>query len=113
MAPGEPGELGDQLSVEPRREIGFDPVLHCREPQLLERRRFARGERHVEPGERRAVPEGVGVTQEPRARPRLLGCAGLGQQGAESFEVELAGLHPDRIAGAGGRDAIDEDPPQA
>src|SRR2546423_2493363 len=43
----------------------------------------------------------------------MLGCSGLGEEGAESLQVELTRLDPDRIPGPCRLDAVDEDSSQA
>ena len=64
-------ELPDQLGVAPAGEVGLDPLLERREPQLLEPRRRHQSEcLEQEVGECRATPECKRVSQQCRCRLR-------------------------------------------
>ncbi len=64
-------ELTDELAVAPAGEVGFDPLLERRKPQLLEPRRRHQGERlEQEVGECGATPECKRLSQQCRCRLR-------------------------------------------
>ena len=88
-------ELTDELAVAPAGEVGFDPLLERRKPQLLEPRCRHQGERlEQEVGERRATPEGKRLPQHCRCRLRsAVGecLRSLREEALEAMEVELVG----------------------
>ena len=79
-----------------RVEVGLDPGLDRPEAQLLEPRRLRLGERlERDVGERVAAPEGEGPVR-----------VTVRQEELEAIYVELAGLHPDDVAGRPGGDPV-------
>ena len=64
-------ELADELGVAAEREVGLDPLLERRQPQLLEPRRLDPRERLVvELGQRRPAPQRERLAQQARRRAR-------------------------------------------
>ena len=88
-------ELADQLGVAAEREVGLDPLLERRQPQVLEPAALGLGERLVrELGERRPAPERERLAQHRRGpfrvavRERL---APLGEQPLERRRSSSSG----------------------
>ena len=93
-------ELGNQLGVAPQGELGLDPCLDGDEPFLLEPGGLG-------PGERRGpnICESGATPERERLTESLGGCrgtqgAGTDHEPAEQLEIDLAGLGPQRVAGA-------------
>ena len=91
-------QLADDLPRAPVREVGLEPVLERRQPQLLETRDLGLRPGLVrELGERRAAPE--------RERPRSSTAAAAGslsplpRPGARSARGRARPSHPKRVAG--------------
>ena len=103
----ERAELGDQVVVAPAAEIGLDPQLDRREPDLLEPGDGGLGEALVcEVAEGGAPPERQGVAQPLRR----LGRQATIEQGPplvheplEAVEIERFGLHAEDVARRSGR----------
>ena len=95
-------QLCDQLVVAPEREVGLDPQLDRRQPDLLQTSDRRLGEALVgEVGERGAPPQrqrlaqplrGVGRQAAGAQTPRLV------HQPFELVEIEIVGLDPDQVA---------------
>ena len=107
-------QLADELRVAPECELGVDPSLDRREPNLLEPLDRGPGERLVrEIGERGAAPEPERL---PQQVGRLLGLPRLRRplrQPLEPMEVELLGGEAQDVPGRAGLDhRRSEDPPQ-
>ncbi len=99
-------ELGNELGLTAKREVGFDALLQRRDPQLLEPDDFARGERLVgEVGKRWAAPQAERPAQH-RGRPlRIPGVeeiAPLLHRALKAFGIELIRGKPERVAASSG-----------
>ena len=105
-------QLGHELAVAAAVEIGLEPVLERRQPQLLERGRLRARERRVHVGERLAAPQRVRLAQQPRAHGGIRVRARCGEELAERVEIELARLDPDRVPVTGRLDPVAEQPSQ-
>ena len=104
-------QLGDQVAMAAEREVGFDPLLECRQPELLQPRDLDLGERVVrELRQRRAAPERERLAQlaaASSARPAAERPSSLLEQGLEPMEVELAVGDRQHVAvGTGQEDAV-------
>src|SRR4051794_39806067 len=63
-------QLADQLRVAAEREIGLDPLLHRRQPEILQSSRFHTCKRLVpEVGQRRTTPERERLTEDAPRPP--------------------------------------------
>ena len=86
-------ELGDERRVPAEREVGLDPLLERREPQLLEPLDGRARERLVgEVGERRPAPELERLAEQRGRRAGVVARArplGLRRQALEAREVEV------------------------
>jgi hypothetical protein len=92
-------ELADQVGLPAAREVGVDPLLERRQPQLLEPHDLGLRERLVgEVRERRAAPERERGAQLV-GRTRRLGPACLAAQPLEDGEVELVPADVQHVAG--------------
>ena len=95
-------QLRNEFVVTAEREVGLDPLLHCREPELLEPVDLDLGKRVVgELRQRGAAPETQRVANRVRCLPRPArreGSSPLRQQGLETVEVELTGPDPQHVA---------------
>ena len=100
-------ELADEVGVPPGGEVGLDPVLERRGPELDEARRLEPRELAVDVGQGRPVPQRERL---PQARGRLLRLPAerpppLVAEALEPREVELPVLDPERVPRAtGGED---------
>ena len=95
-------ELADQPGVAAELQVRIEPVLERGEAKLFQACDVRlEGALEGQVGERRATPKGQSFVQGLRG---LLGAAGLGRQLRladglfEAVEVQLAGLHPQRVA---------------
>ena len=107
-------ELGHELEMTRKGEIGLDPLFDRRQAQLLEPRDLALGERLVrDVGECRAPPEAERFSQQ---RGRVLGGSGgqlaatLRHEPLELLEVELPRSDVEAVTRAFGRDAFRPEP---
>ncbi len=86
-------KLADEKVVAPERELGIDPILERREPELLETRGMWLGKLLVgEVGKRGTAPECERCTAPIRRRSRIAfrqQPTALGRQLSEAFSVEL------------------------
>jgi len=89
-------------------EVDLDSVFDHRETQLFERSRLGRRERHVEPIERAAPPQGVGLPEEVGSDACVLSGTCLCEEGAKSVEIELVRLEDEGVAGRGSLDTPPE-----
>ena len=92
----------------PRGEVGLDPVLECRGPELDETRRLEPRELAVDVRQRRPVPQRERL---PQALGRLLRLpaerpAPLVAEALEPRQVELFLVDAERVPGAAGRDHL-------
>jgi hypothetical protein len=96
-------ELCDQIAMAPEREVGVDPVLERRQPQLLQPRHLGLRERFVADvlvGLAAPQPERLAEARLRRAglAPRQLGAAACDQE-LEPLEVQLTGREAEPVAG--------------
>jgi hypothetical protein len=93
-------QLTDDLGVPAAmRQVGVDPLLHRRHPQLFEPRDLGLGEPLVgQVGERRAAPDRQRLAQGRRRARRLLP-RGLREQALEARCVELRRRDLEQVAG--------------
>ena len=88
MARDELLQLADEHRVPSELELGVDPLLLRRHPQLVQARGLEPGELLLlEVGERRPVPEVERLAQQPRPRRRLR-CPGLVHEPFEAVAVD-------------------------
>ncbi len=96
-------ELGDELRMTTEGDVGIDPILERREPQLLEALAGCRSERLVgEIGEWRPSPEVERLAEERGRRARVVTrprTLGLGRQVLEAREVEVIVADPECVSG--------------
>ena len=95
-------ELRNELGVPAEREIGVNPILERREPELLEAQDLVLGEAVVgEVGERVSSPQGKRVAQELRCTTRVLLelAPAFGDQALEPARVERVAVEPEHVPG--------------
>lgn len=85
VAEDERFELADERRVAPERDVGVEPILEARQPQLLQPPGLGLGERLAELGEGRAPPQCKRVAQ---LASRSCGCCRL-EGGAAGVAEEL------------------------
>ena len=99
-------QLSDQLGVAAAGQVGFDALLDGGEAGLLEACRLGPGERHVRHfGERPTPPQGQGAPQGHRRDLVAAGgqlAPGVRQKRLEAGGVQVAGSHPQEVAGGPG-----------
>ena len=82
-------QLADQLRVAAEREVGLDPLLQRRQPQILQPAGLDARERLlVELGQRRPAPQRERLAQQPRRARGLGRCARLGDEPLEPLQVD-------------------------
>ncbi len=108
-------ELTEHLVVAAEPELGLDPVLGRREPQLVEPRDLALDERVVaEIRERLPTPERQRLLQELgglAVRAPAERCRSFHGEPLEALGVQLVGLDPQAVGAALGRQAVGDDLP--
>ena len=99
-------ELGDEREVAAERQLGVDPLLDGREPELLEPLRLdLREPLELEIPERPSVPEGFRGAQGLRRGSGIAGRERLPPvrgEPLEALEVELSRLDPQQVAARAG-----------
>jgi hypothetical protein len=99
-------DLADQRGSAAECEIGLDPALEHRQPQLLEATDRGLGEGLVfEVGESPASPERERVAEQAR-RKLGLGRLGLRNEPFEPLQVELSGPQAQHVAGCSGLELL-------